>query len=230
MAEPSAPQPNAPAPAAPVAQPAAQTPQPAQPPASPQGQQAPAAAAQPAQPALPAGLQALLGGQSLAVGVAPAQPQQPPAAQPPAQPAAPAKPDAAEEVAKLRAQVNNAAVTKAIADAATTAQAIKPDQVVALLRDELDVDANGRVFVKADPRADVGAHVGKYLAANLHLLAPAVKGGGSGTPATVQAPGAAAPPPPARTTEGGTLVVQSVVANLLRVPTAPQAQPPAAQR
>lgn len=234
MAEPTAPaQPPANAPAPPAAQGAtAQSPAaPAAPAAQPaQGQQPAVPAA--AQPALPPGLQALLAGQPLAVGVAPlAQPAQPAAMPTPApeKPAAPPKADPAEEVAKLRAQVNGAAIRDAIHGAAVKAQAIAPDQVVTLLREELDVDAAGRVFVKADPRADVGAHVGKYLAANLHLLKTVVHGGGAGSPATVQAPGAAQPLNP-HTREGGTQVVHGLLGRLFPTPTAPATGGAAATR
>jgi len=222
MADPVAPA-AAPAPAANPATNAA----PAAPPAQP------AAPAAPAQGVLPLGLQAMLAGGQVAQPAQPGTASEPaaPAATPAEKPAAPTpNPDAAEQVARLQAQVNATAIREAIRDVAVKADAINPEQVVKLYGDELDVDANGRVFVKADPRADVAQHLAKQLAANLHLLKPAVKGGGSGTPSTVQAPGAAAPAPPPRTSEGGTFVVQRTLASLLRSPTAPPAQAPAAQR
>lgn len=206
-------QPAAPASPAPAAQPAAPV---AQAPAA-----APPAAAQ-AAPAVPPALAAMLGG-----AAQPEAPKAPEAAPVAPKPVEAPKPD--ESVAALRAQINATAIRDAVKTVAVEAGAISPDQVVKLFGDDLDVDASGRVFVKSDPRADVKRHLAQQLAANLHLLKPAVQGGGAGSPSTVQAPGAAAPTPPPHTREGGTAIVQRTIASMFNLPTAPAAQP-AAQR
>lgn len=250
MAEPTAPaaQPpanananaNAPAPpaqqGAAAQQPAAQVPPalaamlPAQPPAQPaaaqpaQGQQ-PAAAPAGAQPAVPAALAAILQQGAAAQGQQPAAPAQQPAA--PA--AAPPKRTPEEEVASLRAELRARDVRSLVVATATEAGAVNAEQVHALVAGDLDVADDGRVIVRNDPRADARQHVARFLAANLHLLRPVVPGGGAGSPAVVQAPGAAQALNP-HTREGGTQVVHGLLGRLFPTPTAPATGGAAATR
>lgn len=139
-----------------------------------------------------------------------AQQTPPPVAAPPAQPAAveapkpaeqpkPAEPDAA--VAALQAQLSamreqhNATLVRAVVDRVSlTGGAINPEVVLKLVRDELDVAADGKVIAKGDPRVSGEQHVARYLAANPYLLKPQVQGGGAGAPSTVTPPTAPATP------------------------------------
>lgn len=227
-AAPAAPAP-APAPAqqAAPAQPTAQVPpalaamlpqQPAAPAAPAQGAPAQQPPAAPAQPAVPPALAAIL--QQGAPAAQPAQPPQPP--QPPA--AQPPKRSADEEVAALRAELRARDIRALVLTTAAEAGAINAEQVHALVSADLDVADDGRVIVRNDPRADARQHVARFLAGNLHLLRPVVAGGGAGSPATVQPPGAAQQLSP-HTREGGTQVVHSLLGRLFPAP--PPASAPA---
>jgi hypothetical protein len=135
-----------------------------------------------------------------------------------------------EQLAAAKAQTRSATIREVVLRTAAEAQAISPEQVLMLVRDELDVTDDGRVIVKSDPRVDPKQHVARYLASNLHLLRPALTGGGAGTPAAVVAP-TSAQAHPVFSREGGTGVAHRALQSLLGVapgnpaassPTAPQ--------
>jgi hypothetical protein len=118
-------------------------------------------------------------------------------------------PSAEDQIAALRAEINAGKVREAVFNAAAKAGAISPEQVFKLFGDGLDVAADGRVTVKGDPRVTPEQYIARELAANLHLLKPAVPGGGSGSPSTVQAPASGGERKPANTAEGGTANVRA---------------------
>jgi hypothetical protein len=128
-----------------------------------------------------------------------------------------------EQLAAARAHSRTATIREVVLRTATEGQAISPEQVLLLVRDELDVTDDGRVIVKGDPRTDPRQHVARFLAANLHLVRPALTGGGAGSPAAVVAP-TSAQAHPTLSREGGTAIAHAAFASLLG--TAP-AQPAA---
>lgn len=208
---------------------AAQTPATAAPPAqaAPTSAQAPAAAQTAA--AIPPALAAILGppaaAQAPATATTPAA--QTAAAQEPPKPATqePTKGKSAEEqVAELRAQLTSQQVRSFVVGIAAEVGAHNPEQVHKLIADELDAAPDGRVFVKSDPRADAKQHIAKYLAGNLHMLKPAVPGGGAGSPATAQA-AQTAQALDVTTAQGGTQNIRSFLGSIFPAPAANGASP-----
>lgn len=229
MSDPTAQQPAPPATATPAAQPPAQ--QPAAPSAQPQQNAAPVTNVTvnlPPDLLRMAGLSAQNGTPPAPAAQPPAAPPPPPAAAAPAQPAAveapkpaeqpkPAEPDAA--VAALQAQLSamreqhNATLVRAVVDrVAITGGAINSEVVLKLIRDELDVAADGKVIAKGDPRVTGEQHVARFLAANPYLLKPQVQGGGAGAPSTVTAPTAPATPKLDMSTNAGATALAQKIA------------------
>lgn len=218
-------QPPTPAPATPPTPPTpAPTPTPAP---APVPAPVPAPAPGPA-PAIPPALAALLGIQGPTPAPAPSPTPAPapaPTPTPAPTPAPTPTPTPEAQIAELRTQLNTSRIREHVVAVATEAGAISPDQVLKLLGDELDVANDGRVVVKADPRADPKRHVAQFLAGNLHLLKPAVPAGGAGAPSTVQAPAAQPALKPAATAEGGTQRVHGFLGRLFGQPPAPGQTP-----
>ena len=133
-----------------------------------------------------------------------------------------------EQLAAAKAQTRSATIREVVLRTAAEAQAISPEQVLLLVRDELDVTDDGRVIVKGDPRTDPRQHVARFLAANLHLVRPAITGGGAGSPAAVVAP-TSAQAHPTLSREGGTAIAHAAFASLLgTAPAKPAATVPTA--
>lgn len=174
----------------------------------PSAQGAPAAPASVAPPAAPAAPAAPV----------PAQPEAPKADAAPAAPPAPAQPAAiSPDVAALQAQLSamreqhNATLVRSVVDRVSlTGGAINADVVLKLIRDELDVAADGKVIAKGDPRVSGEQHVARFLAANPYLLKPQVAGGGAGAPPIATAPAAPAAKPDMTTADGATKLARQI--------------------
>ena len=166
--------------------------------------------------------------------VAPAAPVAAPAAPAPAPVVPAAEPDAATQVASLRAELHREKITGSVHKLATELGAIDLDTVLKLTADAFAVDDKGNVFVRAEPTKSPKDYLSGYLTARPYLLKPALPAGAGASP-NVSPPAAGAPALDLRSADGATTFARNVLGQRVArlnptAPSAPAGQTPGAVR